>query len=102
MGERDTQLRNLMTEEALTPDEELVMKECFVATMLRAATILDGLSQADVEEAQTILFLSGCTVQQVARIDRAMLGASYLRACAAGVSESGAERVKILRESLVK
>lgn len=86
--------------EALTAGEELIMRESFAATMLRAAAIIDGITQADVEEAQGILFVSGCTVSDVAKIDRAMLAASYLRACAAGTSESAAERIALLRKSL--
>jgi hypothetical protein len=91
-----------MAEEVLTAGEEQIMRESFAATMLRAAAIIDGITQDDVEEAQGLLFVSGCTVGDVAKIDRAMLAASYLRACAAGTSQNAAERIALLRKSLGK
>jgi hypothetical protein len=89
-----------MADEVLTAGEDQIMRQAFAATMRRAADIIDRMTQADVEEAQTILFLSGCTVGNVAKIDRAMLAASYLRACAAGVAEDAKERIRLLREAL--
>ncbi len=84
----------------LSPSEETVMRESFAATMLRAAAIIDGITNADVMEAQAILFGSGCKLSDLAKLDRAMLAASYLRACAAGMSDSAAARIKELRKSL--
>jgi hypothetical protein len=84
-----------------TAGEEQIMRQSFAATMLRAAAIIDGITQADVEEAQQLLFLSGCTVRDVAKIDRALVAASYLRACAAGMSENAKERIRLLRKAVL-
>jgi hypothetical protein len=86
----------------LTDDEELVMKASFKATMLRAADIIDRITNADVMEAQAILFGAGVALGKVARIDRAMVAASYLRACAVGMAEDANTRVAQLREDANK
>lgn len=68
----------------LSVDEEATMKATFKATMLRAARIVERITEDDVLEAQAQLLATGSTLEQVARIDRAMLAATHLRACAEG------------------
>lgn len=64
--------------------EEEVMRSTFKAAMLRAADIVDKITESDVLEQQARGLREGMTLQQVAKIDRAMLAASYLRLCASG------------------
>lgn len=70
-------------EKALSAAEEAVMRHTFQATMTRAAALVDGITQGQVEEAQAVLFSQGVPLEKVARVDRAMLAAAHLRACAA-------------------
>ena len=84
----------------LTPGESAVMRETTRAALLRAAAVIDALTEVDVFETQAILLAQGCTVKQVAQIDRAMLGANYLRACALGNPDSAAA-LPALRAAIV-
>jgi hypothetical protein len=86
----------MVTSEALSPAEEAMMRECFRVTMLRAATIIDGITNNDVCDAQAVLFHGGCTLQQVAKIDRAFLASAHLRACAEGIAEDDRARAMAL------
>jgi hypothetical protein len=70
--------------EGLSPDDNMVMRATFKATMLRAADIIDKISEDDVLQAQTRGLSEGMTLQQVSRIDRAMVASAYLRLCASG------------------
>lgn len=66
----------------LSPAEELVMKQTFKATMLRAALVIDGITDDDVLTAQVTLVREGVSLINVAKVDRAMLASAHLRACA--------------------
>lgn len=66
----------------LSPSEEAVMEATFKATMLRAADILDRINADDVADAQLVMHRNGLSLEQLAKIDRAMIGTAHLRACA--------------------
>ena len=86
--------------EELTAGEEEVMRESFRATMLRAADIIDRITQDDVADAQAALFASGVKVGDLAKIDRALVASCHLRACAAGIPNNPANQIKELRKRL--
>lgn len=71
-------------DEAMTAAEAATMRYTFKATMLRAADIIDRITQNDVLEAQQKLLDQGMALEKVAQIDRAHLAAAHLRACANG------------------
>lgn len=71
-----------MKEKALSPAEELVMKQTFKATMLRAAAIIDRITKSDVQDAQLALYREGVGLLDLHRVDRAMLASAHLRSCA--------------------
>lgn len=52
------------------------------ATLLRAADIIGKITQDDVTELQALLLAHGNTLEQVARVDRAMVAVARLRAMA--------------------
>lgn len=78
--------------DALTPGEEMVMRQSFRATMLRAAAILERLTNDDVKDMQIALLATGCTVLQVTKVDRCMVGAAHLRACAENLANDEVKR----------
>lgn len=69
-----------MPHSPLSVDEETVMRATFKATMLRAADIIDRITDADVLEMQARGLAEGMTLEQVGRIDRAVLAAAHFRA----------------------
>jgi hypothetical protein len=71
-----------MTTEKLTRSEEIVLHATFKETMMRAAEILDHITDSDVQDAQMAMHAQGVSLAQLAKIDRAMIGAAHLRACA--------------------
>ena len=74
----------------LTAAEERVLRHTFKAAMLRAAVIVENISTNDVLDMQAALLTTGTPLQDVARIDRAMVAVAHLRACAengAGANE---------------
>lgn len=50
--------------------------------LLRAATVLEKITEADVREMQARLFGAGYSTQHISEIDRLTVGVAYLRACA--------------------
>lgn len=68
----------------LSQDEENIMRITTSAAFERAADIIDKITAGDVLDMQARGLAEGMTLDQVARIDRAMLAASHLRACARG------------------
>lgn len=68
----------------LSAAEKQAARMTFKATMLRAADIVERITADDVLLAQAELLSTGSTLEQVAKIDRAMLAATHLRACANG------------------
>jgi len=66
-------------DKVLSDEEEAVMKTTFKATMLRAADIIEKITQKDVLDKQAELLRGGMTLERVARLDRAMVAAAYLR-----------------------
>ncbi len=74
--------------DALSPNENVTMRATFKATMLRAADIIDKITEDDVLEQQARGLREGMTLQQVSKIDRAMLASAYLRLCAAGKAKA--------------
>jgi hypothetical protein len=91
---------SLQSTEPLSPAEEAIMKHTFKVTMLRAADIIDRITNDDVMDAQTTLFSEGMSLGKLAKIDRAMLAANYLRACAQGLVEEKGWRWPELKQSL--
>lgn len=73
-----------MKQDQLSPSEQNIMRITFNTVMLRAADIIDGITENDVVDAQAQMLAEGKTLEQVSRIDRAMLAACHLRACAKG------------------
>jgi hypothetical protein len=69
---------------ALTKGEVSVMNATFKATMLRAAAIVEGITDDDVLEAQRQLLGEGVAPDKVTKVDRAHIAASHLRASAEG------------------
>ena len=65
----------------LIPSEELVMKQTFKATMLRAANIIDAITDEDVADAQIALFKTGAKLKDISKVDRALIASCHLRAC---------------------
>ena len=63
-------------------NEKIIMEQTFKAAMLRAADIIDRITQDDVAEAHMVMYASGVSLDKLAKIDRAMIGACHLRACA--------------------
>jgi hypothetical protein len=70
--------------EHLSPAEEAIMKATFKATMLRAADIIERITDDDVLEKQRDLINSGMPLFKAACLDRAHLAAAWLRLCAEG------------------
>jgi hypothetical protein len=68
----------------LSAAEEAIMRQTFRATMLRAAEIIERITQDDVLEAQAQVLAAGVALEKVAKVDRALLAATHLRACADG------------------
>lgn len=73
-----------MKDGVLNADEEQAMRMTFKATMIRAADIIDRITSDDVLEYQAMLLASGSTLEQVAKVDRALVASCHLRACAEG------------------
>lgn len=67
-------------------EEKAACRATFKATMLRAAEIIERITADDVLLAQAEVLATGSTLEQVAKIDRAMLAATHLRACANGTA----------------
>lgn len=65
----------------LSESEEMVMKQAFKVTMLRAADIIDRITQEDVADAQMALYRQGVSLTNLAKIDRALVAACHLRSC---------------------
>ena len=66
----------------LNEQEEMVMKQTFKVTMLRAAEIIDRITQEDVADAQMALYREGVKLSDLAKIDRALIASCHLRSCA--------------------
>ena len=79
-----------MNSKALSPDEDLVMRATFKAAFLRAADIIEKITDDDVLEVQGRLLQSGSTLEQVAKLDRATIAVAHLRACAEKSLKGGA------------
>lgn len=60
------------------------MREMVKATLLRAADIIDRITDSDVLEQQALLLASGCSLEQVSKLDRARIASAHLRLCASG------------------
>ena len=54
----------------------------FRAIMLRAADMVDTINERDVLDAQELGLRNGMTLEQVAKIDRALLASIHIRECA--------------------
>jgi hypothetical protein len=67
----------------LTVGEEEIMKQTFKAAMLRAADIIDHISDVDVRDAQLALYRDGVRdYSKLGMVDRGMIASAHLRACA--------------------
>jgi hypothetical protein len=67
----------------LSPAEEQVMRDTFKAALLRAADVIDRITDRHVLDAQRQLLREGVELDKVAKVDRAMLASAHLRSCAA-------------------
>jgi len=63
--------------------------------MLRAADIIDRITDADVTRARDTMLHRGAKIEDVAKIDRARLASAYLRECA-----KGRKAVQVVREGV--
>lgn len=57
------------------------MQETFWQTMERCADIIAKITPADVLDAQSQLLKEGLTLEQVTRVDRALLAEQFIRSC---------------------
>lgn len=64
---------------ALSLEENSVMRATFKLAMLRAADIIDKITEDDVLEQQARGLREGMKLEQVAKMDRAMIASTYLR-----------------------
>jgi hypothetical protein len=71
-----------MSRSVLNADEENVMKMTLKSAMLRAAEIVERITESDVVDAQEQMLSEGVSLEKVAKVDRAMLAAAHLRAIA--------------------
>ncbi len=92
-----TDHRNL---DGLSAHEAEVMRMTLKATMLRAAAIIDAITNEDVADAQMALFEAGVKIQDLAKLDRALIASCHLRACAemSGVAGTDARASVILSD----
>jgi hypothetical protein len=72
-----------MPKEVLSSEERYVMRITFKVAMIRAAEIVESITAGDVLDMQARLLAKGISLENVAKLDRAMLGATHLRAIAA-------------------
>ena len=66
------------------PAERQMYHTTFKAAMLRAAEIVERITQQNVEEAQLEMHRQGVSLANLTKIDRATLAVAHLRAIAAG------------------
>jgi hypothetical protein len=72
-----------------TPSEQMVMEQTLKASFLRAADIIDRITEQDVIDAQLVLHREGISkFEDLWRVDRAMLAAAHFRAIALKGSEA--------------
>lgn len=76
-----------MTDNVLSAAEESIMKATFKATMLRAADIIEKITEEDVYGMQAQLLKEGVPLTDVARVDRLHVAVAHLRACAEGTAK---------------
>jgi hypothetical protein len=74
----------MQTESPMTPAEEWVMEETFKTTMIRAADIIDRITESDGADARKEMALLGAPAAFLATLDRAKVGSIWLRLCAEG------------------
>lgn len=86
----------------LTASEQEVMKATFKATILRAAAIIDRITQEDVADAQMALYRQGVKLSDLAKIDRALVASCHLRSCAELAGDvDDHERAVTIRSELI-
>lgn len=68
----------------LSPDEKMVMEQTFKASFIRAAAVIEKITQDDVLDMQARLLSEGVPLEKVARVDRLDCAVAYLKAIAAG------------------
>lgn len=64
--------------------ERAIYNATLKASFLRAAAIIDKITQADVEHAQVEMVSRGASLLQASKVDRALLASTHLRAIANG------------------
>jgi hypothetical protein len=70
------------TDPLFTPGERQMYHHTMRAAFLRAAEILEKITQADVEATQLELHQQGVSLADLAKIDRATLAVAHFRAIA--------------------
>lgn len=86
----------------LTPGEEQVMRDTFQAAMLRAAAIIDAITQDDVADAQAAMFAQGVRLADLTKIDRALIASCHLRSCAVMPGNTpDNDRAELIAETLL-
>ena len=73
-----------MMNRELTPEEQMMMNLAVKTTMLRAADVIEKITERDVEAMQVEMFMSGVSLNECETINRLTLAANYLRYCAEG------------------
>lgn len=69
-------------EEVLSVGEKKVMHMTVKSTLLRAADIIEHITDGDVLDMQAKMLRQGVSLTKVAKLDRAMIAAAHLRAVA--------------------
>jgi hypothetical protein len=59
-----------------------ITKRCTRLCMIRAADVIDGLTEEDVLSHQAALMASGVPLEKLARVDRALVASCIFRAMA--------------------
>jgi hypothetical protein len=66
----------------MTRKEQFVMRSTAKETLLKAADMIDKITQSDVAEMRLDCIKAGMSRENVERIDRAYVGSAHLRALA--------------------
>lgn len=73
--------------EAFSPREQIIIHDTTRAAMLRAADIIDKLTESDVLALQAKMLANGVSLEKVAKIDRAGIAAAHFRICAKDIAD---------------
>jgi hypothetical protein len=77
-----------MMDQEFTAEQQ--MKLAYKSKMLRAADVIEKITERDVKAVQVEMFMSGISLNKCETINEITLAAAYLRYCAEGGEESEA------------